>query len=213
MTTTWKPGEAVALRGIYNQRPWYIQSAVVVQDKPKEVALAILPGAECYAPEGYINGKHGPSGQWDRWGEYAQNNWKLQRYTWRTNRLLILLQPEKYYASYYFWQADENRFIGYYINFQLPFQRSKAGFDTLDLELDIVVEPTCEWHWKDVDGYREGIERGIICKEWVQEIDAAKQEVLEKIEKHLYPFDGAWLGWIPDPNWQPPALPENWDKI
>lgn len=211
MTTTWKPGEVVALRGIYNQRPWYIQAAVVVQDKPEEVALAILPGAECYAPEGYINGKHGPSRQWDRWGEYVQNNWKLQRYTWRTNRLLILLQPEKYYASCYFWQADENRFIGYYINFQLPFQRSKAGFDTLDLELDIVVEPTYEWRWKDVDEYREGIERGIIRKEWVREIDAAKQEILEKIEKRIYPFDGSWLGWMP--NWQPPVLPENWDKI
>src|SRR5512138_3101484 len=135
MTTTWKPGEAVALRGIYNQHPWYIQSAVMVHDKPEEVALAILPGAECCAPEGYINGKHGPTGQWDRWGEYVQNNWKLQRYTWRTNRLLILLQPEKYYASYYFWQADKNLFTGYYINFQLPFRRSAVGLDTLDLEL------------------------------------------------------------------------------
>ncbi|MGE5777292.1 MAG: DUF402 domain-containing protein, partial [Chloroflexota bacterium] len=107
----------------------------------------------------------------------------------------------------------ENRFTGYYINFQLPFQRSKAGFDTLDLELDIVIKPTYEWLWKDIDGYREGIERGIIRKEWAQEIETAKQEVLEKIEKRLYPFDGAWLSWIPDPNWQPPALPENWDKI
>lgn len=213
MIQTWEPGNVVALRGIYNQRPWYIQSAVVVQDKPEEVALAILPGAECYAPEGYIHGKHGPSGQWDRWDEYVKNNWKMQRYTWRTNRLLILLQPEKYYASYYFWQADRNQFIGYYINFQLPFCRSSVGFDTLDLELDIVIEPTYEWHWKDEEDYQRGIECGILRREWIQEINAAKPEVFEKLEKHLYPFDGAWLGWMPDTNWSAPTLPKNWDKI
>jgi hypothetical protein len=95
----WKPGDVVALRGIYNQRVSYIQSAVVVQDQPEEVALAVLPGAECFAPEGYIA------------------------------------------------------------------------------------------------------------------IDAAKQEVFEKLEKRLYPFDGAWLGWLPDSNWSPPQLPKNWDQV
>ena len=213
MTHFWKPGDAVALRGIYNDRFSYIQSAVVVQDGPEEVALAILPGAECFAPEGYINGRHGPSGQWDRWGEYAKKIWKMQRYTWHTNRLLILLQPEKYYASYYFWQDDGNQFLCYYINFQLPFRRNKIGFDTFDLELDIVIEPTYEWCWKDMDDYQRGIERGIILSEWTEEIDAAKQEIFDRLEKRQYPYDGAWLNWMPDPNRSPPKLPENWDKV
>ena len=209
----WKPGDSVALRGIYNQRVSYIQSTVVVQDCPEEVALAVLPGAECYAPEGYIHGKHGVSGRWDRWDEYAKNNWKMQRYAWHTNRLLILLQPEKYYASYYFWQADENRFLCYYVNFQIPFQRARIGFDTFDLELDIVIEPTYEWHWKDVDDYQRGIECGILLNEWTQEIDAAKQEIFDKLKKRAYPYDGAWLNWMPDPDWSPPKLPEGWDKV
>ncbi len=213
MTNVWKPGAAVALRGIYNRRPWYIQSALVVQDKPEEVALAVLPGAECFAPEGYIHGKHGPSGHWDRWGEYAKDHWDLQRYAWHTNRLLMLLQPEKYYASIYFWQAARNQFIGYYINFQLPFRRSKIGFDTFDLELDIVIGPTYEWRWKDAEEYKRGIECGILRQEWIQEIEAAKPEVLERIEKRAYPFDGAWLHWMPDPAWSPPGLPANWDKV
>lgn len=209
----WKPDDAVALRGIYNHRVSYVQSAIVVQDKPEEVALAILPGAECYAPENYINGKHGTSGHWDRWEEYARGNWYMQRYTWRTNRLLILLQPEKYYASYYFWQAEKNQFLCYYINFQLPFRRSEIGFDSFDLELDIVIEPTYEWNWKDVEDYQRGIECGILLQEWVQRIDAAKPEVFDKLERRQYPFDGAWLNWMPDPNWSLPTLPENWDKI
>ncbi len=213
MANFWQAGDVAALRGIYNQRAWYVQSAIVVHDKPEEVALAILPGAECAAPEGYINGKHGPAGQWDRWGEYAKGSWNMQPYTWHTNRLLILLQPEKYYASYYFWRAADNRFIGYYVNFQLPFCRSEIGFDSFDLELDIVIEPTYEWHWKDMEDYQRGIERGILRKEWTEEIDLAKQEIFEKLEKRTYPFDVAWLDWVPDPAWAPPTLPSNWDKI
>ena len=213
MTKKWKSGDTVAWRGIYNQRVSYMQSAVVVHDCAEEVALAILPGAECCAPEGYIEGKHGTSGQWDRWGEYMKGNWKMQGYAWHTNRLLILLQPEKYYASYYFWRADTNQFLCYYVNFQLPFHRTEIGFDSFDLELDIVIEPTYEWHWKDVDDYQRGIECGILLTEWVQEINTAKQEVFDKIEKRQYPYDGAWLDWMPDPTWSPPKLPENWDKI
>lgn len=98
----WQPGDSVVLRGVHNNHVSYIQSAVIVQDHPEEVALAILPGAECSAPEGHINGKHGASGRWDRWAEYAKGNWNMDKYLWRTNRLLILLQPEKYFASYYF---------------------------------------------------------------------------------------------------------------
>ncbi len=137
----------------------------------------------------------------------------MQRYAWHTNRLLILLHPEKYYASYYFWQADKDQFLCYYIYFQLPFHRSEIGFDSFDLELDIIIEPTYEWRWKDVDDYQRGIERGMLRKEWIQAIDSTKQEVFEKLEKRLYPFDGAWLGWRPDLNWLPPTLPENWDKL
>jgi protein associated with RNAse G/E len=213
MTKTWKSGDVVALRGIYNRRVSYMQSAVVVRDTPEEVALAILPGAECSAPLGYIHGKHGASGHWDRWGEYKRGDWEMQKYIWHTNQLLILLQPEKYYASYYFWQAANNQFLYYYVNFQLPFRRSPIGFDSFDLELDIIIEPTYEWRWKDVDDYQMGIEEGILCQEWVQAIDAAKQEVFERLEKRAYPFDGAWLNWHPNPRWIPPKSPKNWQTV
>jgi hypothetical protein len=208
----WKSGDAVVLRGIHNRRAWYVQSALVVQDNPEEVALVILPGAECAAPYGYIHGKHGPDQGWDRWSD-MKKGWKLERYTWQTNRLLVLLEPDRYYASIYFWKHDIDQFLFYYVNFQLPFQRSKVGFDTLDLELDLIIEPSFNQRWKDSENYQYGIESGIILKEWTEKIDIAKCEVLDKITLHQYPFDGWWLNWRPDPNWAPPRLPEDWDKI
>jgi len=213
MTKSWMPGEPVALRGIYNNRVWYMQSALVVHDSPEEVALAILPGAECSAPREYIHGKHGDCGLYDRWGNYLGDRWNMENYLWRTNRLLILLQPEMYYARMFFWDHGSGNFLCYYVNFQLPFRRTEIGFDTLDLELDIIIEPDHEWHWKDVENYQKGIDCGVIRREWVEQIDKAKQEVLETHENRSYPFDGSWLDWKPDPSWQLPRLLENWDKI
>ncbi|MFT3893275.1 MAG: DUF402 domain-containing protein [Anaerolineales bacterium] len=209
----WQPGDHVAFRGVYDQKVSYIQSAIVVHDRPDEVALVIVPGAECAAPEGYMNGKHGPAGHWDRWGEYERRNWTMQPYSWRTNRLLMLAYPDKYYSSYYFWQADTNQFLCYYINFQLPFRRSKVGFDSFDLELDVIVEPNFEWRWKDVDDYQRGIELGVLRPEWIQEIDSAKPEIFEKLGKRQYPFDDTWLNWMPDPSWCTPKLPTDWEKV
>ena len=213
MTRSWKPGDPVALRGIYNDRVWYMQSALIVHDSPEEVALVVLPGAECSAPREYIHGKHGASGQYDRWGNYLGNHWNMESYLWRTNRLLILLEPEKYYAGMFFWEHNSGNFLCYYMNFQLPFRRSEIGFDTLDLELDIIVEPDLTWHWKDVENYQKGIESGVIRSEWTEAIDITRQEVFEALGNRRYPFDGSWLDWKPDPAWQTPKARENWDKI
>jgi hypothetical protein len=213
MTKTWKPGDAVAMRGIYNRRVWIVQSMLVVKDTEEETALAIVPGSECMMPEGYINGKHGEPREWKRWEDYKNNNWNMQKFIWHTNCLLGLLVPGKYYATIYFWHGETNQFLCYYVNFQLPFWRSECGFDTLDLELDIVMEPGGAWRWKDEDDYRKGIESGVILPEWVNGIELAKIDVLGKMERKHYPFDGKWLDWKPDANWATPKLPANWDKV
>ncbi len=209
----WKSGDNVVLRGIYNHRVWIAQSAVVVKDDPDEVALAILPGAQCAMPEGYINGKHGVRRGWSRWEDYRNDDCNMQDFIWHTNRLLLLMEPEKYYATIYFWRNEDHQFLCYYVNFQLPFTRSANGFDTLDLELDIVIEPAYDWRWKDVEDYQDGIARGILSKEWTDKIDQAKNEIFQKIEMRSYPFDGFWLNWTPHSSWSPPKLPENWDQI
>jgi len=208
----WNPGDQIVLRGMYNQQPWHVQSVIVVKDSPEEVALLLLPGAECAAPGGYIHQKHGPDGEWDRWQEMLNQPWKLEKYTWHTNRFLILLKPEAFYATVFIWQHATNEFRCYYINFQLPFKCSHCGLDTFDLELDLVIEPDYNWQWKDVEEYQRGIEAGILRADWVQGIENAQKDVFAKLEQRTYPLDGRWLDWKPDPTWTAPKLPAGWDK-
>jgi hypothetical protein len=39
------------------------------------------------------------------------------------------------------WEGAARAFGAWYVNLQEPFRRSRLGFDTQDLELDVVVSP------------------------------------------------------------------------
>lgn len=212
MSVTYRnEGEPVLLRGMFDGHPTYVQSARVVKDSPQESLLAIWPGAECAAPHGYLHNKHRDGVHWDRWTETLAHDLRLEKYIWHTNRFLILLEPEKYFSTLYMWEAASDEFFCYYINFQLPFTRSRLGFETLDLDLDIVIGPDYKWHWKDVDDYQRGIQVGGIRPEWVSRVEQARAEVASRLKERRYPLDGAWLNWRLDPSWSPPCLPSDWD--
>lgn len=205
----WKPGESIVWRGIYRNQVWHAQTVIVVKDTPEEIVVALLPGTECMMPAGYLDGKQSSKRRW----EFKERQWELERLHWHTNRLLCLLEPEKYYSTILFWDDQSNKFLCYYMNFQLPFQRSQSGIDTLDLDLDLIINPDYSYEWKDIDDYEKGIETEIILPEWIQGIEAAKQEIFDRLEKRNYPYDGTWLGWLPDSTWSPPGLPKDWDTV
>jgi len=205
----WNAGDVIAWRGIYDERVWHVQPTIVVKDSPNELVLTLLPGTECIADENYPRGKKEGKRRW----HFKDKPWKLKKYTWRTNHLSLIFEPEKYYSTIYFWNHERNEFLCYYINFQLPYKRSHCGVDTLDLDLDFIINPDFSHEWKDMEDYQKAIEYGVILPEWIQGIEVAKKEILERLAARQYPLDGAWLNWKPDPNWSPPKLPENWDKI
>jgi predicted RNA-binding protein associated with RNAse of E/G family len=209
MANIWKPGETVVWRGIFRNRVWHAVPSFVIKDTLQELVLAVIPGTNCMVEENYAKSRKDGKRHWD----FKDKDWLLEEFTWHTNRVLTITESEKYYSIMLFWNHARNEFLGYYVNFQLPFQRSHCGIDSLDLDLDIVIEPDLSFRWKDEDDYQKAIEQGILIPEWVQNIENAKPEIMERLEKRQYPFDDSWLNWRPDSTWSPPTLPENWDKI
>jgi len=208
-----EPGETCALRGILNDRVWFVQTVIVVADSEQETVLLQLPGAQCMFPEGVLRRKRGDFSLGTRWEEARRGQWDLVEGEWTTNRFLMCLQPGRFYSICYVWHDERDEFLGYYVNFELPFQRSHCGFDTYDLELDIRVSPEFVCSWKDVEEYQDGVRTGGIRPEWAAGIEAAKPEVLTRIEQRGYPLDAAWCTWRPDPSWLPPQLPEGWERV
>lgn len=205
----WKPSDIILGRGIFNNRVWTAIPVIVVKDSPEELVAALLPGTECMTEIDYAKGRKDGKRRWD----FKYRDWKMAPFLWRTNRVLMVIEPNKFYSVRLYWQEESNTFLGYYINFQLAFKRSHCGIDILDLELDLMIDPDFSFEWKDLDDYKQGIETGIIAPGWVAEIEVAKTEVIDRLAKRQYPFDGSWLDWMPDPNWTPPKLPKNWDQI
>lgn len=202
------------MRGIVNNQVWLAQAVIVVKDEPNETILLLMPGAQCAIPEELANWRiHHDFSHGSRWQESKIETFTLREYIWHTNRLLIFLEPEKYFACCIFWNHTSNHFGCYYINFQLPFQRSHCGFDTLDLDLDIVIDTQCNWEWKDLEEYNAGIKEGGILAEWVEGIENSKNDVFERINKRSYPLDGSWLEWRPPEDWIPPKLPKGWQVL
>ncbi len=204
------PGEVIAWSGIFRERLWHAVPSTVVKDTSQEIVLALMPGTECMVEENYA--RYHKKSEKRRW-DYKNEDWMLEKFTWHTNRLLHVIEPEKYYSTVYFWHHESNKFECYYINFQLPFKRTICSIDTLDLDLDIVIHPDFSFEWKDLGDYQRGIETGTILPEWADEIEIAKTEVIDRLEKREYPFDNSWLNWRPDPDWSTPTLPHGWDKI
>lgn len=205
----WQPGKVIAWRGIFRERIWHVQPTIVVKDTPSEILLTLLPGTECIAEEHYPRGKKTSKRRWF----FVDDEWQLAKYTWQTNRLLLLLEPQKFYSTILFWDHASGEFLFYYINFQEPFQRNHMSIDTLDLDLDLIIWPDLHYEWKDVDDYHRAIEHNVISPEWIQGIERDTAEVLDRVNSRQYPFDGSWLDWTPDPAWAPPSLPEGWDHI
>ena len=141
-----------------------------------------------------------------------REDWVLVPEPWQWGRVLWILEPDAWYSIGLFWEAATGDFSNYYVNFQLPFVRSHAGFDTLDLDLDIVVSPSFQWEWKDVDEWEAAKESGALSAHAIEGVEDAKAEALGRIADdlaHLRP----WLGWEPPPDWQPASLPEGWDSV
>jgi predicted RNA-binding protein associated with RNAse of E/G family len=92
------------------------------------------------------------------------------------------------------------------VNLQRPFRRTELGFETMDLVLDLIVDPDGSWRWKDEDELATWVARGVFEPELAERIRAEGESVLARA-----PWPTGWEKWRPDPAWELPELPDGWD--
>ena len=210
----WKPGAQVMLRGIAHDKVWIVHPVTVVQDSPELLAVQLVPGTPCKIPAGLIDRKYNSNARGrSRWDEQDGRQWQMSDWIWQHRRALILLPPQKYYAVYWFWLYDSGAFVGWYVNFQLPFGRTSFSIDTLDLEIDLIIRPDYSHQWKDESEYLEGVRRGSIAAGVAGEVEKAREEVLSLAKSKSPLFDPGWLDWQPDPAWEIPQLHPSWSVV
>lgn len=196
-----EPGEPVALREIWRGRLWAARAATVVEDAEHQTTFFIPAGTRWMSPS------YG-----GRWLRIPRDRFELAERRYDEAHVLSFAWPETPYAVLRFFRPDW-RSWDWYVNLQDPPRRSAVGFDTMDQELDVIVELDGSWRWKDEDELAEAIRRGVIAPEDEPRLRADGERAVRRILDGEPPFDLDWSTWRPDPSWPPPELPTGWDEV
>jgi Protein of unknown function (DUF402) len=143
--------------------------------------------------------------------------WKLLRDLRWQGDALMLHPPDAEYSVWFFF-APDGTFRSWYVNLEKPSVRwddgAVAGVDTVDYDLDLLVQPDRSWRWKDEDEFAAFLEHPDVY--WVDDPDAVRESgerVVKLIEAGEFPFDGTGCAFQPHPQWTiPDALPAGWDR-
>jgi len=127
--------------------------------------------------------------------------------------------PGRDYSIRWFFRPD-GQFFRWYANLEQPAVAWRdddlAGIDTVDWDLDVVIGPDRSWEWKDEDEFVARL--GVPEAYWVEDEDRVRRagkDVIELVESGVFPFDGTWCDFRPDPAWtmMAPSLPPGWDRL
>jgi hypothetical protein len=198
-----EPGDAVAIREIWDGRVWYARPAVVVRDDPNLQMFHVPPHVTCKTPVGHDGAPL----------RIPTEDWQLEDEERSDTRVLSFAFPDTPYAVILPFDP-EGRLQSYYINLQTPLARSTAGFDTREHILDVTIPADrSSWSWKDEDELEEAIEQGLFSDEDAAWFRHWGERAVEHVLLREPPFDQDWEGWEPDPAWDDPALPADWAAV
>ncbi len=170
----------------------------VVADTDEHLVTYLPPGAQF----GFVDGPWPtPDGR---------HPWHGRR-GWAGHGCLMVQRPGDHHAVWHFWEGDDRHLACWYINLQTAFRRTAVGFDTQDLELDIVALPDGTWRFKDLDVLPDRVREGRYTEELVDWVIELGHELGSELDAGRHWWDNAWAEWRPDPTWRDVALPADWN--
>ncbi|MBL1078820.1 DUF402 domain-containing protein [Nocardia sp. 2] len=113
---------------------------------------------------------------------------------WVGSSVLQLHRPGIRYSVWAFF-VDES-FDRWYINFEEPYKRGEACFDTVDHGLDIVIEDG-RWRWKDRDDVAGQVAGGRLTSEEAAEVWGEAERLAAALDRGDCWWLPRWQGWQP----------------
>jgi len=200
----WEYGEVIVRREVLAQGrrvgPWEATAVIVVEDSDEHLATFMPSGA----PLGF------GEGEWPT--PDGRHPWHV-RSAWEGHGVLMLQRPGEAHAVWHFWDGPDRDFRCWYLNLQSPFRRTSIGYDTQDLELDIVVAPDGSFVVKDLEYMDERVAEGRFTPELVAEVIADGDRIMAELAAGRHWWDHSWVSWEPDPSWPTPTLPDGWAEV
>lgn len=120
---------------------------------------------------------------------------------------LFICRPGRWSRVILGWDHDTGAFRGWYVNFELPAEPTPTGTATMDLVVDLWVNPDRTWHWKDREDFRSVLDDHTLDPGIQEQIDAETDQLLGELQSRSGPFADHWLDFRPEPGWSTPTLP------
>lgn len=197
-------GDAVIVREVLKGRCWTTRVLRVVRDDDALLALYLMDGSPMMCPVG-------DQGAFDRTSLARGVRFEMRR--WQGTNALLLARPGEPWSTRVMWNAATGEHQGFYVNIEEPMRRTRLGFDTMDDELDLVVQPDRRWAWKDEDVFARWVGSGLYDAADVQRIRTAAARAEDMVTAWRAPLCDGWETWRPPRDWRPPQLPAAWNVV
>jgi hypothetical protein len=198
----WSSGDPILLRWFWGAALGRVWPATVVEDSPDTIALYVRAGT---ATKVRVREDGTPIARSLPYRERFAVPWRIGDGVFAGLSALLLTRPGAGHAFMPFWR-DGGEFAAWYVNIQTPLERTRWGFDTEDLVLDLVFENGVV-RWKDEDELEQAVELGRFTPAQAAEIRREGERAVATIEAGEWPLGSGWEAWRPDPSWRPATLP------
>ena len=198
-------GQDVVIRDVHRGAILFAWPMTVVEDGDRGLVVSGVPGAIGKVTRGYPND---PAVLWD---ELLSGRPALVDLAWSMTTTLGVYWPDAWWSTRLMWEATSGSLLCYYVDFRRPIRRNGTCVDTLDLCLDIVVDPDGSWTWKDEEQLPLIRSAGWFGADEETDLAEARTAAVAAIEERAFPFDGSLLSMQPAQVTAPAVLPEDWD--
>lgn len=163
---------------------WLETPVVIVSDEPAALVSYIPTGARFRFPDGdwpTPDGRHPWHG----------------RPAWTGHGCLMVQEPGQHHAVWHFWTGPDREFAHWYLNIQTAFVRTSIGYDTQDLELDLIVYPDGTHELKDAEVLDDRVAEGRYSPELVAWIRRYGDLLIDRLDREGIWWDRSWADWSP----------------
>jgi hypothetical protein len=205
----WEPGVTIVAEERWHGMLWSAVPQRVVRSTPTELAT--------YVPTGAVATRASNRGLPSTEG-LSLDQRKLLALRTRESRVvevaeapdkIFITRPERWSRTILGWDQGTGAFRGWYVNFELPVAMTSTGLASMDLVLDLWVNPDRTWVWKDRDEYLSVLADRTLDPAVRDHLELETGQVLEELKSGVGPFADTWMGFRSRDDWPTPMLPSS----
>ncbi len=203
--TRWQAGEQILVEEVWNGKLWSVRPVLVVDDRDDQLVLWSPKGSVRKVPTVPPSRPRAKTRSERLMSCLAYEDWVLADSEWDVSTLWLT----EWDALHSTWVSflENGSHWGWYINLQRPLERFSRGVRTMDLMLDVIVEPDlASWRWKDEDEFQAMLDWGLLDAVEAAEVRAEAARVIKRAQMNEPPFSDDWPRWRPNPSWPMPSL-------